>query len=390
VKVLIAEDEAAFRHLLQEMLDNWGYEVLVARDGNEAWQALRAAEAPRLAILDWRMPGLEGVEICRRLRQAAPEPYTYIILLTSLGREENLVAGMEAGADDYLIKPLKAGELRVRLNAGRRLVELEDDLITARNALAGRADELEEANLDLEEANRDLEAFSYAVSGDLLKSLQAINSHAQAIKAKPYCQKDQQCSAHTRHIYNRTRNLGELIGIMHDFFRPTRVVLHREPLNLSAMARLTAAKIQAKYPERRVTFRIAEGAAVDGDRNLLQTVLDNLLTNAWQHTAKREEAVIEFGVAEVGGTPACFVRDNGMGFDMAQAEKIFAPFHHLPGTEEIGGPGIGLATVERIVRRHGGRVWAEGESGKGATFYFTVSGGSRAGAKGEEAAGETL
>jgi signal transduction histidine kinase len=159
---------------------------------------------------------------------------------------------------------------------------------------------------------------------------------------------------------------------MHDFFRPTRVVLHREPLNLSAMARLTAAKIQAKYPERRVTFRIAEGAAVDGDRNLLQTVLDNLLTNAWQHTAKREEAVIEFGVAEVGGTPACFVRDNGMGFDMAQAEKIFAPFHHLPGTEEIGGPGIGLATVERIVRRHGGKVWAEGEPGKGATFYFTL------------------
>ena len=365
MKVLIAADEPTFRHLLEEILANWGYEVIVARDGNEAWQALQGEEAPRLAILDWRMPGLEGVEVCRRLRQEVPEPYTYIILFTSQGREEDLVTGMEAGADDYITKPLKASELRVRLNAGRRLVELQNELFSAHEALAARA-------ADLEGANRDLAAFSYAVSGNLLKSLQAISTHAHAIKELACCKKDEQCSTHTKRIYDRTRNLGELVGIMHDFFRPTRVELHRESLDLSAMARETTDRLQATKPERRVSFRIVEGVTVDGDRNLLKVVLGNLFDNAWKHTSRREEAVIEFGVTEVEGKTACFVRDNGMGFDMTHADKLFAPFQRLPGTEKFPGPGIGLATVERIIRRHSGRVWAEGKPGKGATFYFTL------------------
>jgi DNA-binding response OmpR family regulator len=365
MKVLIAEDEPAFRQLLEEIVANWGYEVVVARDGNEAWQALTSEEAPRLAILDWRMPGLEGVEVCRRLRQEAPEPYTYIILLTSQAREEDLVAGMEAGADDYLIKPPRASELRVRLNAGRRVVELQNQLMTAHEALAARA-------ADLEDANRDLEAFSYAVSGDLLKTLLAIGTHANAIKDLACCKKDEQCNAHTRRIYEKTRNLGVLIGIMRDFFRPTRVELHRESLDLTAMVRATAEKVQATQPERRVTFQVAEGVTADGDRNLLQTALENLLMNAWQHTGRCEEAVIEFGATDIEGEPAYYVRDNGEGFDMTRADKLFAPFHRLPGTEKFSGPGIGLATVERIIRRHGGRVWAEGKPGKGATFYFTL------------------
>jgi DNA-binding response OmpR family regulator len=365
MKVLIAEDEPAFRHLLEEILPKWGYEVVLARDGKEAWQALQAEDAPRLAILDWLMPEMDGVEICRSLRKAAPKPYTYIILLTAQGREESLVTGMEAGADDYLVKPLKTSELRVRLNAGRRIVELQNELIAARETLAARA-------ADLEAANRDLEAFSYAVSSDLLKSLLAIGSHAHAIKELAYCKDDEQCSAYTKRIYDKTRHLGEIVGLMHDFFRPARIELHRETIDMSKMAGKTAENLRVKQPERRVVFRIAEGVRASADRKLLQVALDNLLTNAWQHTGKREEAVIEFGVTDFEGEPAFFVRDNGTGFDMADADKIFAPFQHLPGTEEFAGPGVGLATVERIVRRHGGRVWAEGEPGKGATFYFTL------------------
>jgi len=125
-------------------------------------------------------------------------------------------------------------------------------------------------------------------------------------------------------------------------------------------------------PERRVTFRIAEGLTANGDSRLLWMVLEKLLDNAWKYTAKREEAVIEFGRKEIDGKPAYFVRDNGVGFDMAYAEKLFIPFQHLPGTDEYKGHGIGLATVERIVSRHGGRVWGEGTPGKGATFYFTI------------------
>lgn len=358
MKILIAEDDPAFRHVLEEILVKWGYDVIVTHDGNEAWQALRAEGAPQLAILDWLMPEMDGLELCRNVRKEVQEPYTYIILLTSQQSDEDLVIGMEAGADDYLTKPLKINELRVRLNAGRRVIELQNELATHA--------------AELEAANRDLGAFSYTVANDLLRSLLSIGDHAHAIQEMICGKDDKECRSHTKLIYDKTRHLGELIGVMHDFFRPTRLELHRETLDLGGMAGTTAEKLRMTKPGRRVTFQVAEGIMANGDRNLLQTALDNLLGNAWKHTVQREEAVIEFGTAEVEGKPAYFVRDNGPGFDMAHADKLFLPFQRLPGTDEFAGHGIGLATVERIIRRHGGKVWAEGEPGKGATFWFNL------------------
>lgn len=132
MKVLIAEDDPISRLLLEKSLLGWGYDVVVTRDGNEAWQALQAKDAPLLAILDWKMPGMDGVEVCRKARQVALEPYSYLILLTGNCQDEHLVAGMEAGADDYITKPFKTNELRVRLRAGRRIIELQNELIAAR------------------------------------------------------------------------------------------------------------------------------------------------------------------------------------------------------------------------------------------------------------------
>jgi light-regulated signal transduction histidine kinase (bacteriophytochrome) len=148
--------------------------------------------------------------------------------------------------------------------------------------------------------------------------------------------------------------------------------MHRDKVDLSGMAREVAASLERAETERQVTFRIANGIEVNGDAKLLNIVLDNLIGNAWKYSGNREGTVIEFGVTERDGKPAYFVRDNGPGFDMAYAEKLFIPFQRLPGAEEFKGNGIGLATVERIIRRHGGRIWAESEPGKGATFYFTL------------------
>lgn len=360
MKILIAEDEPAFRRLLEETLARWGHEVVATNDGNEAWQALQAEDPPQMAILDWLMPGMDGLELCREIRKERKLPYIYIILLTSQQKGEDLVAGMEAGADDYLTKPFKTSELRVRLNAGRRIVELQN--------------ELEAHAAELETANSDLESFSYTVSNDLLKSLLAIGSNAKKIDDFICGKEDKQCHTYAKRIYDKTKHLGELIGTMHDFFRPMRIELHRETINLSELADKTAEKLRITNPERRVTFRIADGIKINADRNLLQMTLNNLLGNAWKHTGKREEAVIEFGITEVEGITACFVRDNGAGFDMAYADRLFKPFRPLPATEEFATDGIGLATVERIIRRHGGKVWAEGAPGTGATFWFTVQG----------------
>ena len=139
MKILIAEDEPAFRQLLEDVLVRWGYEVIVTRDGSEAWRVLQSKDAPQLALLDWKMPGLEGAEICRKVRKELLEPYTYIILLTSQQRDEDLVVGMEAGADDYIIKPFKHNELKVRLRAGRRIIELQNELLAAREILQKKA-----------------------------------------------------------------------------------------------------------------------------------------------------------------------------------------------------------------------------------------------------------
>jgi PleD family two-component response regulator len=132
LNVLIAEDEPISRLLLEKKLAEWGYNVVATRDGNEAWQALQAKDPPQLAILDWKMPGMDGLEVCRKVRQEVAEPYIYLILLTGNCQDEHLVAGMEAGADDFIAKPFKSNELRVRLRAGRRIVELQNELIAAR------------------------------------------------------------------------------------------------------------------------------------------------------------------------------------------------------------------------------------------------------------------
>lgn len=139
MRILIADDDAVSRMILEAHLAKWGYEVVAAADGDEAWRILQSADAPRLAILDWLMPGLDGVEICRKLRKEARDSRTYLILLTMLHGEDDVLNAMRAGADDFMVKPFKAAELQVRLRAGRRIVDLEDELIAAREALRAKA-----------------------------------------------------------------------------------------------------------------------------------------------------------------------------------------------------------------------------------------------------------
>jgi PAS domain S-box-containing protein len=242
----------------------------------------------------------------------------------------------------------------------------EEEIERLNTDLAARAAELAAANLELE-------AFNYTVAHDLRQPLNAISSYCQVFKELCSDNLDEQCRRYLREAYDGTLRMNRLIEALLNFSRMGHVEPRRETVDLSAMAHEVAAELQLTEPERRVTFLIADGVSVDGDAALLRVVLQNLLGNAWKYTGTRKEAVIEFGITEVDGNPAYFVRDNGTGFDMANADRIFTPFQRLPGAEESRGFGIGLATVERIVRHHGGRIWAEGAPGEGATFYFTLS-----------------
>lgn len=224
---------------------------------------------------------------------------------------------------------------------------------------------------ELETANIELEAFSFSVSHDLRRPLGNINGYCQVLQQFCAEKLDEQCSGYLRNIYQATLTMTGLIETLLNFSRILRTKMYYETVDLSAMAQAVAASLKAAEPDQRVTFRIAEGITVNGDAGLLEIALNNLIGNAWKYSGKRDEAIIEFGVTERDGKPAFFVRDNGCGFHMADAGHLFAPFQRLHG-EEFEGHGIGLASVERIIRRHGGRVWAESEPDKGATFYFTL------------------
>ena len=240
-------------------------------------------------------------------------------------------------------------------------------------------EEIEQLNTDLaaraialENANRELEAFSYSVSHDLRKPLTVISGYSQVIRETCGADLDKQCRGYLQEIQEGTLRMNELIDALLRFSSLTRSELRLKTVDFSGIATTVAAELALAEPGRRVQFRIAEGITANGDAGLLRVVLENLLGNAWKYTATQEAAVIEFGVTDIDHKAACFVRDNGTGFDMAYAEQLFIPFQRLPGAGAFKGHGIGLATVERIIRRHGGRIWAEGEPGKGATFYFTL------------------
>ncbi|MCL5961232.1 MAG: ATP-binding protein, partial [Chloroflexi bacterium] len=173
-------------------------------------------------------------------------------------------------------------------------------------------------------------------------------------------------------VFTATGRMSLLIDGLLDLSRLSRNEIRREPLDLSEMAREVAAGLRSAQPEREMKFVCADGVTAEGDPQLLRVVLENLLGNAWKFTAKRPKATIHFGVTEEGGKKAYFVRDDGAGFDATYADKLFVPFQRLHGSKEFPGTGIGLATVMRIVRRHGGRIWAEGAVEQGATFYFTL------------------
>jgi len=221
--------------------------------------------------------------------------------------------------------------------------------------------------------NKELEAFSYSVSHDLRAPLRSIDGFSQILLEK-YQDKplDDKGKTYLDRVRRATQRMGRLIDDMLKLSRITRAEFKRRNVNISNMIRAIAEEHHKSNPERLVDIAVQEGIMVQGDPNLMQIAMENLMGNAWKFTGKEAHPKIEFGTTVRDGETACFIRDNGAGFDMAYAGKLFGAFQRLHTTDEFPGTGIGLATVQRIIHRHGGKVWAEGEKGKGAVFYFTL------------------
>jgi len=232
--------------------------------------------------------------------------------------------------------------------------------------------ELIRAKNEAEAANRELESFSYSVAHDLRSPLRGIDGVSRALLEDCGDAIDDDGKRYLANIRSSAQRMAQLIDDLLALSRYTRKDMAHDPVDLTALAHATLARLRESDPGRRVDVRIDGGLVCVGDEHLLSAVLENLLANAWKFTGKREAARIEIGATSVDGLPAFFVRDDGVGFDMAYVGKLFGVFQRLHAATEFEGTGVGLATVERIVRRHGGRVWAEAEPDRGATFFFTL------------------
>jgi light-regulated signal transduction histidine kinase (bacteriophytochrome) len=281
-----------------------------------------------------------------------------ILMLTAKADDELRVRLLREGVQDYVMKPFLVDELRARV---RNLVLLKES-----------QDAIEKGNAQLALANSELEAFSYSVSHDLRAPLRSMAGFSQALLEDCAEQLSADGKRYLKHVREAARQMGELIDDLLNLSRVSRAELRRERADMSELARQALAKLRHSQPDREVDVIIEDGLVAHADPRLLDVALTNLLGNAWKFTGKRVDARIELAARAGERPPVYFVRDNGAGFDATYADKLFGVFQRLHATHEFEGTGIGLATVRRIVSRHGGRVWAEGEVDRGATFYFTL------------------
>jgi signal transduction histidine kinase len=355
-RILVVDDNADLRDYIVNLLGD-RYAVETAVDGLAALEAARLRK-PALVLSDVMMPRLDGFGLLRALHADPALRDVPVILLSARAGEESTIEGLEAGADDYLVKPFAARELLARVRTHVELARQREAVARAKDAA--------------EAANRELESFSYSVAHDLRAPLRSIDGFSQVL-LEDYADKlDADGKKYFSFIRESAQRMAQLIDDLLALSQVARSELHREGVDLSALARAAITRLQTSQPDRRVDVVIQEGLRDEGDPRLLAVVFDNLFGNAWKFTGRRDGARIEFGATSNDDHRVYFVRDNGAGFDMAFANKLFGVFQRLHAATEFEGTGIGLATVRRVIHRHKGRVWAEGEINRGATFFFTL------------------
>jgi two-component system NtrC family sensor kinase len=382
-RVLAVDDSPTYLHGLADALKDEGYDVILARSGEEALDML-AVQPVDCILLDLMMPGLSGQETCERIKTAPTVRDTPLIMLTALEDREAMIHALSAGADDYISKASELEVLKARVRAQIRRKQFEDENRRIREELLRKELEAAEARAarelaetrsmlieELERKNKELEAFSYSVSHDLRAPLRAIDGFSRIVVEKYCADLDPKGRDYLQRVCTAAQRMGELIDDLLELSRVGRAELHRAPVNLTQLARTVFADLQ-KRSERTVDLVVQEDLEADVDRRLMQVVLENLLGNSWKFTEHVPDARIELGREQNGQDSIYFVRDNGAGFDMTYAEKLFRPFQRLHSDAEFAGSGVGLATVYRVIERHGGRVWAEGAVGRGATVFFTL------------------
>lgn len=416
--VVVAEDSPTQAELLRQALTDEGFGVTVASNGLQALEAARARK-PAVIITDVVMPDMDGYQLCRAVKADASLRDVPVMIVTSLSQIEDIVMALESGADNFIRKPFDARALLARLDfllANRKLrshsrlqfgIEISlggrkhlitaereqildllfssyEEALQANEELRERQDEVQSLNLqlasravELEQAVEQLRSFSHTVSHDLRSPLANIAGFSSVLAHKYADRLDAKGLRYLEAIETESGRMKRIVEDVLYLANIDRARVARQPVDLADIAREVMEALQDGQTERRVHFDCVAHAPACCDDRLVRIALSNLLGNAWKFTSREADPRVSFGVqAGPDGEPEYVVADNGAGFDMAYAHRLFKPFERLHRGEDFEGFGIGLATVHRIVSLHGGRIRAESAPGQGARFYFSLGAGA--------------
>ena len=362
VRILVVDDEVAQRKALCDTLRDHGYDTIGCATGEAALAALREA---RFALLlsDLMMPGMDGVTLLRAA--FGVDPSLVGVIMTGHGTVDTAVEAMKSGALDYIVKPFKLSVVLpvIARALGVRRLRLE-------NAELQR--QIRDRTSELEASNQDLEAFSYSVSHDLRAPLRAIDGFSRTLVGEHAALLPDDARRLLDKVTSGAQRMGQMIDDLLRLSRAGKQQLSRRPVDLSLLVGSVVDGLRKEHAGREIEVHLGDLPIAVGDAALVEQILVNLLANAFKFTRGEPQARIEIDSRREAEETIYFVRDNGAGFDPRYAARLFGPFQRLHRAEEFEGTGVGLAIVQRIIQKHGGRVWAEGKENEGATFYFAL------------------
>jgi signal transduction histidine kinase len=374
-KLLVVDDEAAQMRAMCDTLEQEGYSVTGSTSPQQALHTMRDEQFD-LAITDLTMPEMDGIAFLKAAKEL--DPQLVGIVMTGHGSIDTAVAAMKAGAFDYILKPFtlrmirpvleRALSFRHLMHENAQLRQTEE-MIRSLNATLERC--VEDRTRQLTDANKELEAFAHSISHDLRGPLRAVNNFTHLLVEECADQFNERARGYVDRVLGGVKRMEQLIEDLMRLSRVNGADLRRTEIDVSKMVEQIVAEFHAREPERHVGTTIRDGVVAQADPQLLRIALENLLGNAWKFTRNAADPRIEFGM-ENRNEQVLFVRDNGAGFNAEYAKDLFVPFRRLHTAEEFPGSGIGLSIVQRIIRRHGGCIAAEGSPGHGATFYFSI------------------
>ncbi len=362
VRLLVVDDEPAHMTALYHTLEDAGYDVTAFPSPTQALEAF-SKQSFDLVLTDLQMPGMDGISFLRSVQEL--DQHLVGIVMTGHGAIDTAIEAMKAGALDYVLKPFRLSTILPVLSRALEVRRLRLEITHLQQRVR-------EHMVELESANKELESFSYSVSHDLRAPLRAISGFSNILVESYSPQLPDEAQHLLNRIMSNTERMGTLIEHLLRFSRLSKQAINKRSINTGALVREVLEELHKEQPTRSIDVQVQNLPDTLGDLVLIRQVFTNLLSNAFKFTRDHQSAKVIVGYQQLNNEPVYYVQDDGAGFDMQYADNLFRVFNRLHSAEQFEGTGVGLSLVQRIIQRHGGRIWAEAVVNQGATFYFTL------------------